>query len=46
MPNDVRTALIGILSQGDDEHVMSRDEAEKFIRQMELNGRYQTETWS
>ena len=42
MPSDVVSALedVAILEGG-----MSREEAQAFIRQMELKGRYHVEAW-
>lgn len=42
MPTDVRKTIIRIISK---EGNMSEDEAEKFLKDMEVKGKYLTETW-
>jgi len=41
MPTQVREALVAALAE-----TLGQDEAENFVEKMEMNGRYQTETWS
>lgn len=42
MPSNVMDALVGVLSVGD----LSTDDARKFLRSLELTGRYVVEAWS
>ena len=41
MPTQVREALVAALAE-----TLGQDEAENSVEKMEMNGRYQTETWS
>jgi sulfite reductase alpha subunit-like flavoprotein len=43
MPNDVRGALRDIVQANAN---MTEEQAEEFLKQMERQGRYSTETWS
>ena len=41
MPTQVRKALVNALATK-----LGSDDAERFVENMEMTGRYQTETWS
>ena len=42
MPDQVKSAVKSVISR----HLKSEEEADKFMAKMEIEGRYQTETWS
>ena len=46
MPKEVRDAFLQILLRFSDNLFAVEEQAEQYIRNMELNGRYQTETWN